>query len=65
MTKNLVIVAGPNGAGKTTFARDYLQEHPGAVFQLVSFGDTAGYEVADEESFDIFMKDVGFDEQKA
>lgn len=40
----------------------FLFYNSGSVFQLVSFGDTAGYEVADEESFAIFMKDVGFDE---
>ena len=41
----------------------FLFYNSGAVFQLVAFGDTAGYEITDEESFDIFLKDIGSDEQ--
>jgi len=40
----------------------FLFYNSGAVFQLVAFGDTAGYEITDEEPFHVFLKDVSSDE---
>ncbi len=40
----------------------FLFYNSGVVFQLVAFGDTAGYEITDEEPFHVFLKDVSSDE---